>query len=892
MAIFPTTAIHSRYYQTGNRGVTLTGASGNDYFVSWGQATLIGRKGDDRYDIGPDNRVIEQAGEGIDTVLAGTSSGYKLPDNIENANLSWASAPAWLEGNDLVNRLTGNNASNTLIGQGSDDLLSGGGGKDIFVIADGDGNDVISDFVTSGKDYDRIRLDGFDTSFAGFDALKPHITQFDNDAVVKLAANQSITLYNVDASRLTADNFSFGISKAGMVQTFNDDFENLSLLGVEGGTWSTMYPVGGNRNYTLGDEITVYTSPNFRGIDKKATHTLAVSPFTISDGTLTITAEKAPAELLPYLKGYDWDIGMVKSYEYVSGMINTNATFAQTYGYFEMTAELPSVDGAWSAFWMDRVNGVWPPELDIVEYLGREADQAHGTVHTDPAHRQDGMVEWVPNLAAGMHTYAAAWTPYEITMYIDGKITARMATPVDMHSAMYLIANLALGGAWAGPVDLEGGPIQMKIDSIKAYQFSDYTLENYTLKTSSTPTHYINGTEAAETLKGTATADRLIGNGGADTLIGSDGDDTYIVSDSETMIHEVAGEGVDTVISSVRYKLNDGAENLTLTGTANIKATGNQGANILTGNDGSNVLDGGQGSDVLTGGAGADTFVIGNHAGSDVITDFGTRSGDQVRLDVGLGFMSIEDVRAAMTQHGADVFMKLSDYETLVFRGHQVADFSADHFVFPTAPAVSGPVSIWHEGTAWTGADPWQLIGTSENDHYNGLAANDTVVGGGGDDSYVVGYETTKIIEAAYEGIDTITTWLWRYTLPENIENFILAGEASGTISTGNAGNNTIFGNDRHNILNGKQGTDFLTGGGGNDTFVFEKGTGHDTVTDFSRYTLVSAEHDLLKFVGYGFGATLTHNGNGLWSIHYDGGTDQITLMHIDELSAKDYLFV
>src|SRR4029077_20076982 len=143
-----------------------------------------------------------------------------------------------------------------------------------------------------------------------------------------------------------------------------------------------------------------------------------------------------------------------------------------------------------------------------------------------------------------------------------------------MNTAMYMIANLAMGGSWAGNAD-PGATAQMSIDYIKAYQLPEYSLANYTLLTSGTSTNTIVDTANADTLTGTTGNDLLGGAGAADTMTGGAGDDNYIVTDSNAKVVESYGGGVDTIISSVTYTLPDYVENLTLIGSAAINAAGN-----------------------------------------------------------------------------------------------------------------------------------------------------------------------------------------------------------------------------------------------------------------------------------------------------------------------------
>jgi Ca2+-binding RTX toxin-like protein len=126
------------------------------------------------------------------------------------------------------------------------------------------------------------------------------------------------------------------------------------------------------------------------------------------------------------------------------------------------------------------------------------------------------------------------------------------------------------------------------------------------------------GTNSADTLTGGTGVDLLLGFGGNDTLngggggdilIGGTGDDTYVIGNTGVTVVENAGEGVDTVRTTVNnYTLGANIENLTLTGSGNISGSGNTLDNILTGNSGNNILTGGGGNDTFIGGAGGDTL--------------------------------------------------------------------------------------------------------------------------------------------------------------------------------------------------------------------------------------------------------------------------------------------
>src|SRR5439155_20406751 len=100
----------------------------------------------------------------------------------------------------------------------------------------------------------------------------------------------------------------------------------------------------------------------------------------------------------------------------------------------------------------------------------------------------------------------------------------------------------------------------------------------------------------------------------------------------------------------------------------------------------------------------------------------------------------------------------------------------------------------------------------------------DTLIGGLGNDTYIIDATADTITENAGEGIDTVQIGV-TYTLGNNLENLTLTG-ATAINGTGNSLDNLIYGNSASNSLSGGAGNDTLWGGGGTDTLV--GGTGDD----------------------------------------------------------------
>jgi Ca2+-binding RTX toxin-like protein len=847
---------------------TLTGTAQNDQLAgSNPDITLIGGQGDDTYIVWDhSNTVVEDANSGTDTIVTYGVHGYSLASaaNVENLTLLGGQASS-ARGNGLSNVVTGNDAINMIDGGAADDVLTGGGGRDTFVIRQGDGSDVITDFQ-AGQRGDTVDLSGFD--FANFADVAASLHQVGSDTILDLGDGSILSFRNSQATSFAANNFSLGVDTASLVQTFSDDFSDFSRFSDGSGTWRTRFEWWGDGAFSLAQngEQQIYVDTDFRGLtNTEQDAPLGYNPFSIEDGKLVITAEPIAEEN-----------AATKHFDYTSGMISTQSSFWQTYGYFEITAELPTDAGTWPAFWMLPVDNGWPPEIDILEAYGDIPNQNHtaviGTGGTTDAWSQ-------VDTSGGSHSYGMMWTPYEITFYVDGVKTGSMPTPTELNDPMYMMANLAIGG-------LAGNPdpslvSQFKIDQITAYQLPEYTLENYTLRQTGASTNYLQGTYGAETLQGTSGNDFLNGRAGADSLIGGLGDDTYNVNDKTAKVYENFDGGIDTIRASIGFTLPANVENLTMVADGEKYATGNALPNIITGNSGVNVITGGLGNDILTGGAGKDTFSFQRGDGSDIITDFqaGTSGPDLVRLN-DYGFSTFAEVQSAMTQVGDDAHLALSSFETLVFRDTQVSSFVAGDFLLPSIPPES---QAWIRANIGT-AEADTMLGSASNERFEGKANADTFSGGVGDDTYLVDNSDQQVVERWREGIDTVEAYI-SYALPNHVENLELLSAGSGA---GNGLANRITGSAGDDVLNGMGGNDYLTGGSGADVFVFELGNGSDTVADFSGSD--TEEGDALRFVGYGADAYLT-NVEDDWTIHYSGGAETFHLAGVTSLSQTDYVF-
>ncbi len=418
--------------------------------------------------------------------------------------------------------------------------------------------------------------------------------------------------------------------------------------------------------------------------------------------------------------------------------------------------------------------------------------------------------------------------------------------------------------------------------------------KTFTINLTNVPGVTLTGTSAANTLIGTGEEDTLIGLGGNDTLdgrggpdmlIGGTGSDTYIVDDPGDVVIENAGEGTDTVKTSLAvYTLTDNVENLIGTATTAQVLTGNALGNTITAGLGGGTLIGGTGNDVLTGAATNDLLIGG--AGNDTLD--GGAGADTMIGGLGNDTYMVDDPGDLVIENAGEgtdtVKTSLASYtltdnvETLIGTATTAQVLTGNALGNTITSGTGGGTLIGGVGndTLNGAATNDTLIGGDGNDALNGGAGADTLIGGAGNDTYTVDDAGDVVIENAGEGTDTVKTSLASYTLGDNVENLTgtvatgqtLAGNALANSITGGAGNDTLIGGDGNDVLNGGAGADTMIGGTGNDTYTVDNagdvvienaGEGTDTVkTSLAAYTLTANVENLTGTATTG--QTLTGN--------------------------------
>jgi trimeric autotransporter adhesin len=806
---------------TGNSGNnTLIGDAGDDTLNGGaGADTLIGGTGNDTYVVdNADDVVTEIADEGTDIVQASVS--YALGANVENLTLVGI-ADINGTGNALNNVLTGNAGNNQLDGGLGGDTLAGGAGDDLYIVdndADGvteaaaAGNDTVQSSIgyALGANVENLTLTGSGAINGTGNALNNVLTgNSGNNTLIGEAGNDTLNggagadtliggtgndTYVVDnADDVVTEIADEGtdIVQASVSYALGANVENLTLTGIA--------DINGTGN-ALNNVLTGNAGNNQLdgGLGGDALAGGAGDDLYIIDNAADGVTEAAAAGNDTVQSSIGYALGANVENLTLTGSAAINGTGNALNNVLTGNSGNNLLDGGAGA---DSLIGGAGNDTYVVDNVG--------DIVTENAGEGTDIVQ-------ASVTYALGANVENLTLTGSAAINGT-GNALDNILTGNSGNNTLDGGTGADSMAGGTGNDTYVVDDMgdvvteAAYAGTDtvqasigYTLganvENLTL----TGAGNINGTGNTlnNVLTGNSGNNTLDGGTGADSMAGGTGHDTYVVDNVGDAVTENAGEGTDTVQSSIGYALGANVENLTLTGSGAINGTGNALDNVLTGNSGNNTLDGGAGADSMAGGTGNDIYVV--DSVGDVVTENAAEGTDTVQSSISYAL-------------GANV-------ENLTLTG---------------GGAINGT------GNALNNV----LTGNSGNNTLDGGAGADTLAGGGGDDLYIVDNAADVVTEAAAAGNDTVQASL-TYTLSANVEALTLTG--SGAINgTGNALDNVLTGSSGNNTLDGGLGADTLAGGAGNDLYVV------DNVGDVVTENAAEGTDTVQSSIGYALGANV-----------------------------------
>jgi Ca2+-binding RTX toxin-like protein len=391
-----------------------------------------------------------------------------------------------------------------------------------------------------------------------------------------------------------------------------------------------------------------------------------------------------------------------------------------------------------------------------------------------------------------------------------------------------------------------------------------------------------------ENLIGSAFGDTLIGNGfanlldgraGADTMRGGAGDDTYYVDNAGDVVDEMAGEGIDTIYTTLAVYSLLGTQIERLGAASDVAhdfrgSTGNNGISGGAGNDFFRLQDGGV--DAAAGGAGNDVFLFGSTltsadsadggAGNDQLAIQGDYAATKA-LTLGSGIVGIESfaILPGNDIRFGDPGTSFYDYNITTVDANVAAGArltvdanrlrAGEDLTFNGSAETDGGFFIWGGGgvDTLTAGSKTDVFYFGENLQFG---ASDVVNGGGGIDqlglrgSYtivfgagqLIGIENIGLVSAQDTRFGALGT-TYNYNLTMNDSNLasgvqmtvdgtsLRGGETlafNGSAETngsfrifGGQGNDTIVTGAGNDILQANAGADTMTGGGGADTFRY-----------------------------------------------------------------------
>ena len=726
---------------------TITGSAADNILEGGGEKNII-------YALGGNDTV--HASSGDDSVFGGDG----------NDSLNGQAGNDTLDGGAGDDTIWGEDGNDTLIGgTGVVDTLYGGYGSDTYVFNSGDGQDIIADTFANVGDADTLRFG------AGITRNMLDISRSGSNIYIDLPGNDGITLYGWYFSptyRIENLEFADGTSMTAVeIQAWADNVAPVlatpvaTQTAIEDASFNFVLPAATFSDANAGDTLS-YTAtladgsalPNWLQFDA-VTRSFTGTPANDQVGALALRVTATDNYGKSASTGFELVVQNTNDVPTVANAVadqtaNEDATFSFTVpaNAFSdvdvgdrLTYSATLADGSALPAWLrfdaaTRIFSGTPANGDIgsvnvlitaIDTGGATASEVF-TLTVTNTNDAPVVASTIPDQTGAEGNPFSYVVPTATFSDIDvGDSLAYAATLADGSALpVWLSFNAATHTLSGNPADGTAGSYSLRVtatDSAGASVFDDFVLT-----VADTIVTVKNGTSSVDTLQGTAFMDALNGLGGNDTLYGyagndtldggsgSDtmygglGNDTYVVNSTGDIVTENAYEGTDSVNSSISYALGSNVENLTLTGSNTINATGNTLDNVLTGNSANNTLtgnagndwlDGGAGSDTMRGGTGNDTYVV--STSGDVVSENSNEGTDTVRT--GISYTLGNNVEN-LTLTGAGNASGTGNSLNNVIFGNSASN---------------------------------TLTGNAGHDTLQGLGGNDTLKGGTGNDTYVFG---------------------------------------------------------------------------------------------------------------------------------------------------------
>lgn len=740
---------------TGNAAAnTLTGNIANNTLDGGaGIDRLVGGLGDDTYIVDVlGDVIIENGGEGTDTVIA--TGNYTLSSVEELENLTLSGKATTGTGNALDNLITGSALANNLYGLVGNDTLNGGAGVDKMYGGVGndsyyvdDARDVVIELAAEGTDIVYAKATytlGLNvetlvlTGTTGLEALNGTGNAGNNT----LQGNDGNNTLN---GGLGIDSLIGGVGNdVYIIDNVADVIVENVGEGTDTAQASVTYTIGANVETLV---LTGTTAINGTGNadDNSILGNAAINILTGAAGNDTLNGGVGADTLIGGLGDdlyYVDNVGDVVTEAVGEGIDLVSSSVNYTLGadVDNLTLTLKAISGTGNA--LDNVIIGTASANTLTGAAGNDtldggagADRLIGGLGDDLYIIDSKTDLAVEGVGEGTDTVRSSQTYILLTNFENLTLTGALA----INATGNAVANTLIGNAGANIIDGKAGIDTMiggagndtyyvaDIGDVVTENASEGTdivnstiatyaltadVENLTLVMGSSA---ITGTGNAlnNIINGNAGNNTLDGGLGIDTLNGGAGNDTYFVDDTSDKITDTAGT-LDVVFSTaLTYTLANGLERLELSGISDISGTGNTVANVIIGNAGDNTLDGGAGADTLIGGDGSDFYVIDNVL--DVITENLNEGTDTVQ----------SKITHTLGTH----------FENLTLLG-------------TTGIAGTGNAS---DNTITGNAGANVLSGGAGSDVFYSLDGADTITGGADDDIFV--FEAAS----AYRGIDKIT---------------------------------------------------------------------------------------------------------------------------------------